>query len=522
MASITPIKPRRRSGEALTPERFEMLASAAGDPIDVVDARTCALLQRRPTSRRGRLVPRMLLLADLAGLTLAYLIATRPWEDSRTLGSTRDLALFVLSLPCWVLVARLQGLYHRDEERADHCTTDDIVSVFHLVTIGVWLLLVTSRLAGMSGPGMFNLVAFWLLAVCLVPVARTVARRACRGNPAYAQNTVIVGAGDIGQLIARKLIKHPEYGANVVGLVDRQPKGRRPDLPEHLPILGGLERLPEIVERLDVERIVIAFSNEPVSELLSLLRTLRPLDVHIDLVPWLFELIGPRVSMHAVEGLPLLGLPPARRSTLSRLGKRTIDLVLSGVALILAAPLMAFMALWIRRDSPGPVFFRQTRLGAGMKEFTAFKFRTMKVDTDPQAHREYIRRSMAGCARAEQNGLFKLDRSDAVTKVGRWLRRTSLDELPQLINVLRGDMSLVGPRPCIPYEADNFKPHHLERFEMPQGLTGLWQVTARANSTYFEALDLDVAYVRDWSLWLDLRLMLRTPLQLIRQRASTA
>jgi lipopolysaccharide/colanic/teichoic acid biosynthesis glycosyltransferase len=125
-------------------------------------------------------------------------------------------------------------------------------------------------------------------------------------------------------------------------------------------------------------------------------------------------------------------------------------------------------------------------------------------------------------AGAEGNGLYKLDRSDAVTSVGRWLRKTSLDELPQLINVLKGDMSLVGPRPCIPYEAENFEPHHLERFMMPQGITGLWQVTARANSTYLEALDLDVAYVRDWSLALDLRLILRTPLQMLRQRASTA
>jgi lipopolysaccharide/colanic/teichoic acid biosynthesis glycosyltransferase len=118
--------------------------------------------------------------------------------------------------------------------------------------------------------------------------------------------------------------------------------------------------------------------------------------------------------------------------------------------------------------------------------------------------------------------MYKLDRGNAVTKVGRWLRKTSLDELPQLINVFRGDMSLVGPRPCIGYEAEFFAPHHFERFLMPQGITGLWQVTARANSTFSEALDLDVAYVRDWSLGLDLRLLLRTPLQVLRQRASTA
>jgi lipopolysaccharide/colanic/teichoic acid biosynthesis glycosyltransferase len=199
-----------------------------------------------------------------------------------------------------------------------------------------------------------------------------------------------------------------------------------------------------------------------------------------------------------------------------------MDIIGASIALLLLAPVMAYIALRVRRDSPGPVLFRQTRLGTGMNEFTALKFRTMKVDTDPEAHREFIRQTMASTTGVENNGIYKLDRGYAVTKVGRWLRNTSLDELPQLINVLRGDMSLVGPRPCIPYEAENFQPHHLERFLMPQGITGLWQVTARANSTYREALDLDVAYVRDWSLGLDLRLLLRTPLQVIRQRASTA
>jgi exopolysaccharide biosynthesis polyprenyl glycosylphosphotransferase len=421
-----------------------------------------------------------------------------------------------------VLVAKLHGLYRRDEERADHCTTDDIVGVFHLVTIGAWLLLVISRLLGRDGPSVLNLAAFWGLAVCIVPIARTVTRRFCKRNRAYQQNTVIVGAGEIGQLIARKLIKHPEYGANVVGFVDRSPRVRRADLPEHLGILGGKERLAEIIETLDVERVVIAFSNEPMSELLTLLRRIQPLKVQIDLVPWLFELIGPRVSVHGVEGLTLIGLSPARRSPTARILKRAVDVVGATVGLLLLAPLMAYIAFKIRHDSSGPALFRQTRLGTDMKEFEALKFRSMKVDTDPAAHRDYVRRSMSAAVAAEDNGLYKLDQPMAVTDVGRWLRKTSLDELPQLINVLRGDMSLVGPRPCIPYEAENFAPHHLQRFLMPQGLTGLWQVTARANSTYLEALDLDVAYVRDWSFGLDLRLLLRTPLQVIRHRTSTA
>src|SRR5262249_46844830 len=137
----------------------------------------------------------------------------------------------------------------------------------------------------------------------------------------------------------------------------------------------------------------------------------------------------------------------------------------------------------IRRDSPGPVFFRQTRLGMNMREFETLKFRTMAVGTRSDAHRDYIRSTMSSKAAVGENGVYKLERTSDVTPVGRWLRRTSLDELPQLLNVLRGDMSLVGPRPCLDYETEFFEPHHFERFLVPQGVTGLWQVTARAHST---------------------------------------
>jgi lipopolysaccharide/colanic/teichoic acid biosynthesis glycosyltransferase len=139
----------------------------------------------------------------------------------------------------------------------------------------------------------------------------------------------------------------------------------------------------------------------------------------------------------------------------------------------------------------------------------------MKVDTDDAPHREYIKSLMNGDAATSSNGLYKLTREDAITPFGRFLRRTSLDELPQLINVLRGDMSLVGPRPCIPYETEHFAPHHFERFLVPAGVTGFWQVTARAHTTFAEALDMDVTYARSWSLGLDLTLMLRTARHLV-------
>jgi exopolysaccharide biosynthesis polyprenyl glycosylphosphotransferase len=523
--TVTPIGAGRGSGIRSVTDHPDALPIEVIDIVAAVDDRTRDLLERKPGTRRRSLVPRALVIADLGGLTLAYLVAMISM-GARTgperFGSPRELVLFALTLPCWVVVAGLHNLYHRDEERVDHSTTDDAVGIFHLVTIGAWLLLVVSRLDGLAYVDVYRLIGFWALAICFVLLARTVARQVCRLRPAYQQNTVIVGAGDVGQLVARKFIKHPEYGINVVGFVDREPRMRRADLPEHLTILGGPERLPEIVDRLDVERVVIAFSNEPLPDLLAALRGMRSTGVQIDLVPRLFDLVGPRVDLHAIEGLAVLGLPPARPTVTARSLKRAIDIVGAIAGLIATAPLFAFIAVRIRLDSPGPVLFRQTRLGTGMKKFTTLKFRTMRVDTDPSAHEAYVRETMSAKAENHVDGLYKLDRSDAITDFGRWLRKTSLDELPQLINVLRGDMSLVGPRPCIPYETDNYAPHHLERFTMPQGLTGLWQVTARANSTYGEALEMDVAYVRGWSLGLDLRLLLRTPLQVLRQRSRTA
>jgi lipopolysaccharide/colanic/teichoic acid biosynthesis glycosyltransferase len=248
---------------------------------------------------------------------------------------------------------------------------------------------------------------------------------------------------------------------------------------------------------------------------------LRELNVQVDVVPRLFEATGPSGGMHSVEGLPLLALPPARLSRSTRLLKRSLDVVAAFAALVVIAPVFAAVALWIKRDSSGPVFFRQTRLGMNMREFNVLKFRTMREDTDDAPHREYVGTIMDSRAPVGESRIYKLERADSVTRVGRFLRRTSLDELPQLVNVLRGDMSLVGPRPCIPYELEFFEPHHFERFLVPAGVTGLWQVSARARSTFREALDLDVTYARSASLGLDVRILFRTPVVLLR-RGGTA
>lgn len=521
MSSLSSIDASRAYPESSAAATIGEACDSPSDLRAAVNDDTRRLLARRRIERRTRLVPRALALADILGLSLAYLLATVTWGSDGALRSAREWLVFGLTLPIWILLAKLHGLYDRDQERPGHSTIDDVVSVVHTVTIGTLLLLVASHLAGGTGSAIYPFITFWAIALCIVLLARALARGACRRTRAYTQNAVIVGAGHVGQLLARKLVKHPEYGVNLVGFVDRDPLPRRVDLPEDLTVLGSPERLPEIVKELDIERVIIAFSNDSPSELVTVSHDLQALPVQIDLIPWLFELVSPRVTVHSVEGMPLLGLPPQRPTRISLMIKRAIDVTIAATALIVLSPVLAYIALRIRLDSEGPVFFRQTRFGANMKEFTALKFRSMKVNTDQSVHRAAIQLSMTADAETSKTGLFKLERSDSVTKFGRWLRSTSLDELPQLINVVRGDMSLVGPRPCIPYEVENFEPLHFERFGMPQGITGLWQVTARANCPYNEALGLDVAYVRGWSLGLDLRLLLRTPLEVLRQRSAT-
>ena len=497
-------------------------------PAVALDPQTERLLEHRRGSslphRRGWVMRRMLLAADVLGLVLAFFASALLYGNrgpGDQVAAYGELALFFASLPVWIVLANLHGLYERDEERADHSTVDDIVGVLHVVTIGAWFFLIASLATGLVVPNLIKLGSFWALAILFVAAGRAGARALCRRSLSYLQNTIIVGAGDVGQLVARKLLKHPEYGLNLVGFVDDHPKERRGDL-EHLTVLGSPTRLRELIRLLDVERVIVAFSNESEERLLELVRPLSEEDVQIDVVPRLFGIVGPKVGIHTVEGLPLVGLTPASLTRSSTLTKRAFDILVASIVLLMTAPLFAFIAWRVKRDSPGPVFFRQTRLGLNMSKFQALKFRTMKVGTDESAHRDYIEQSSQSGVQMNGNGLFKLDRADAVTRSGGWLRRSSLDELPQLINVLRGEMSLVGPRPCIEYETETFERHHFERFLVPAGITGLWQVTARANSSFAEALDMDVAYVRGWSLGLDLRLLCRTPFQLLRQRGATA
>ena len=481
--------------------------------LDVVDPRTRELLERRRgvNKARGWLLRRLLLAADVLALTLAFLLAVALSQGVEA-ESWLQVGIFLATLPVWVVVAKVIGLYDSDEGGLDYSTVDDMLRVVLLVSLGALVLDIAT---GYTHPDVTEVLLFWVFGVTFVLLGRAVARAVSRRTTSYIQNTIIVGAGDTGQLIARKLKQHPEYGINLVGFVDAEPKEPSDDLTDVV-VLGRPDELPEIIRVLGVERVIIAFFRDDLASTLDLMRRLKNLGVHVDIVPRLFEVVGPNADIHTLESLPLLSLPSPSLGPSSRMIKRAMDIVGATVALVVTAPLFAYIAWRVKRGSPGPVFFRQRRLGLHQREFTVLKFRTMRVDAGDDAHREYVEAMLNGQVKLASNGLYKLDRSDAVTEVGQWLRKTSLDELPQLINVLRGEMSLVGPRPCMPYEIEHYQPHHFERFLVPAGMTGLWQVTARARADLGDALDIDVLYARSWSPGLDLNLLLRTPVQLFR------
>ena len=491
------------------------------DPRDLVDPRTRGLLDRgQGLRRRGWLMRRMLLAGDLIGLISAFAIA-HVFLASHAGGSggfsdSSEILLFAASLPGWIVVAKLYSLYDRDDSRADHSTVDEFLAVFHFLTVCTWLFFAFMWVSGVGDPDLSKLIGFWAIGIAFVSIGRAAARALCRRSVSFLQNTIIVGAGDVGQLVARKFLQHPEYGINLVGFIDALPKERNDDL-GHLTDLGTISDLPDLVELLDVERVVIAFSNESHDQMLELVRSLKDLDVQIDIVPRLFEIVGPGVEMHTVEGLPLVGLRSLKLSRSSRFLKRSLDLFFASLALVVLSPLLLVVALLIKLDSRGPVLFRQVRQGCKEETFRIFKFRTMNIDAEEQkegvAHLNMHRRN------GGDDRMFKIRQDPRITRVGGFLRRYSLDELPQLLNVVRGEMSLVGPRPLI-LEEDRFvREWARERLAIKPGVTGPWQVLGRNHIPFGEMVRLDYLYVTNWSMANDLKWLFRTVPALLRTEA---
>jgi exopolysaccharide biosynthesis polyprenyl glycosylphosphotransferase len=467
---------------------------------------------------RGWLMRRLLLAADAVGLFAAFsaaLLISPPVLQADVVQERWEIAFFVLSLPLWVLLFQMQGLYDRDEERTDHSTVDDMVGVFQVVTLGTWSFLVLTHLAGLPHPSLSRLVMFWLIAVLLVPLLRAAMRIFGRRQAAYVQNVIIVGSGHVARTLHEKIDKHPEYGLRLVGFVD-QDNGASPNGAGTAARLGTTDALAELVRNHDVHRVVIAFSRDSHEQTLGVIRAMQGTEVQIDIVPRLFEVLGTGAQIHTIEGIPLMGLPIPHFSNASRFQKRALDLLGAAVGVVLIAPLFLVTAICIKLDSRGPVFFRQERMGSGDRTFRVFKFRTMVRDADDRKE-DLAHLNMHN---GRDPRMFKVPDDPRVTRVGRFLRRWRIDELPQLLNVIAGDMSLVGPRPLILDEDRHIERWARRRLDLKPGMTGLWQVLGASDIPFEEMTKLDYLYVTNWSLREDLRLIALTLPALMRARAA--
>ena len=465
---------------------------------------------RRVPAVRRTFVGRALRLVDCGALLVAFAVVealtSRNSSSQSQLSFWQEAIVLAFALPTWLLLAKARGLYDRDRTRADHSTPDEIAALVQLITFGSWIVLISAYIVGLH-PYLPRFIAFWGLALLLLVAGRAGARAAARRAGPYAQRTLIVGAGDVGQLVAQKVIGQPGNGVELVGFIDADPKPR-PDELAHIPVLGSPGEIRSIIEEHAIQRVVVAFHREVEGQTLELIRNVRDLDhVHIDIVPRLFDSLGPRSTIHTIAGFPLVNLPQTSLDPSSLFVKRCFDVVGASAVLILLMPLLVVIPLMIKLDSPGPVFYRQERIGRKGRRFRIFKFRTMRLDAD--AH---LARLMAADPelRQEFEAKHKLSRDPRVTPVGSLLRQSSLDEVPQILNVLVGDMSLVGPRPIVEAEQHRYQDDLDRLVDVQPGMTGYWQISGRSNASYPERVRLDMAYVRNWSLGLDLLILAKT------------
>jgi exopolysaccharide biosynthesis polyprenyl glycosylphosphotransferase len=316
------------------------------------------------------------------------------------------------------------------------------------------------------------------------------------------QRTIIVGAGEIGRTVMRTIVARPGLGHQIVGFVDDNPEKGNSDI-GRFPGLGSVDNLPGLIEEKDVDQVIITLPWMYHRKIMGIVRACERKNISAHIVPDLFQMSLSRVDVDDLGGVPLVGVREVGFGQRVRTIKRVVDIVGALLGLTLGAPVLGLIAVAIRLDSPGPVIFRQTRVGANGKTFELYKFRSMYPGAE--AKLEELRDM------SEVDGpIFKMKDDPRVTPVGRILRRTSLDELPQLWNVLRGEMSLVGPRPPLPSEVCEYLEWHKKRMEVRPGVTGLWQVSGRSLLSFDEQCLLDIYYIENWSLWLDFQILLRT------------
>lgn len=329
------------------------------------------------------------------------------------------------------------------------------------------------------------------------------------------QGVLVVGAGHVGRNTVGQVRKYAWANIHLIGYVDDDPAKQGKSL-DNLTVLGTLDELPRLVPTLRVHAAIVALPLEAHERLVQTCKVLQSLNVRVYVIPDLFALSFPGAALDGFGGIPVIDLGARGINGMPRFLKRAFDIACVTVGLALISPLLLLIAVLIKLDSPGPILYRQERLGENGRLFKMYKFRSMRVNTDASVHKAHVTRLIRENLRAEElNGCLKLERDPRITRVGGPIRKMSLDELPQFFNVLRGEMSLVGPRPPLLYEVEEYKDWHKRRFEAIPGITGLWQVEGRNRVSFDEMVRMDLDYIEHRSIWLDIKILIQTPLAVV-------
>ncbi|MBK9094973.1 MAG: sugar transferase [Anaerolineae bacterium] len=313
---------------------------------------------------------------------------------------------------------------------------------------------------------------------------------------------LIVGAGEVGRMVMRSVVAQPELGYEIIGFLDDDP-GKSNTALGRLRGLGTLDSLQDVLKSMPIDEVIVALPWHAHRKIVQVVQEVQQANVRPRIVPDLFALMLGRVQLDQINGIPLIGMQPVAITGFNLAVKRLLDVLVSILALTLAAPFWLLIPIAIKLDSPGPVLFNQVRVGRAGRPFVVHKFRSMVADAEEQKD------SLRSLNEAD-GPLFKIKEDPRTTRVGRLIRRTSLDELPQFLNVLKGDMSLVGPRPALPEEVAQYEEWHKRRLEASPGITGLWQVSGRSLVGFEEMVLLDTFYCENWSFGLDLKILFKT------------
>lgn len=444
--------------------------------------------------RRDALFRRLLVVADVVAIVGAFVLTIALARQSLELTWAA-----AAGVPILVVCAKLTGLYDRDETLLRKTTLDEAPKLFQLATLCALVAWLTGGLVTHRPLDRHEALFLWLALAAGLLLARAVSR-ALALSLAPAERCLFIGDAVSAETIRSKLTGHGGVKAEVVAHLDLDKVGSwSTDSFSEI----RLAEIRDLAQTLDVHRAIIAPRSVDGGEMLNLVRTLKAVGVRVSVLPRLLEVVGSSVEFDDLHGVTVMGVRRFELTRSSAAFKRAFDLLGASLGLVAVLPLMVVIAIAVKLDSRGPVFFGQQRVGRHGQRFRMLKFRTMI----PEA--EAMKESLRDRNEAKE-GLFKIAKDPRVTRVGRLLRASALDELPQLLNIFRGEMSLVGPRPLVIDEDQRIEGWHRRRLELMPGMTGPWQILGPARVPLKEMVAIDYLYVANWSLWTDIKILLRT------------